>query len=1074
MNYNILRMKNIYIFILLVIGYFSFGQSPIKIRPDNGSSRANYTLQPLIPDTEVKKAYDNNPDSYTTVETGISLVYGTSPTLILNYDNYVPANSPFYVKIQLQDNQLLDLLLGGYVGNLLSNVLEGLIGGVGNTTFTLKNGTSEIFSGGTHEYANANIDINKMRFVKDVNGDYYVRFFPGAPFKTLEVKINQYGLFQANKWINIYDTFYYDENSKCSPKFTYSDVTSSLLSVINNDPISNINYAIDNNLNTASVFNTGGLLDVGVGRKIEQVIDFGRFIDDKKVVLKLQIPSGLLNVNIASSLKVVFYQGNNEIGIKDIDQNILGADLLGLINSENNTPFTISVDPLLDENQAIRSFDKIGIRFSSPVNISLLDVNGEFKIYDVGLESIEPLVVDVCTKLFQYQGGGYINKFDVTKIIPNYNPNNFLDYLIVNEANEAITFQSLSDIEEKKWLPLGKYLIKGIGGTDYCEDEYYTFYAQQNSAYSITGKSGQVVELNSQLNFSELLYTTNLPNNTGIKIFDESNNAEVTNQSKLFDQLGTYNYYVTVSNQDGTCSLIKKIKIYVYDVNTCDYRYVQKHANFVTDWNTISLLGIPLGSISNRSKAGDTDLSSHSTITNIVSLLGIGTTYQDLKFRKEDNSLDVIEAGTPITIKLGQEFGVAQVLGAISLRAIDASGNAIGNLVGVGETDLLQLIGGDNVFEYTFIPTNNAGQAIPYSGVRVHLGSVLGLGNSLAVYGAYVDERKPISLATCQQNIIVNDAATPDGLENRVVLNSTVSDVLWGVQGPGIDAATALSSVVYPYYSVDNNINTYTIFNNAVSLLNEQSLTVKFKEIGRPGDKVRIILGSSQVGILNLNLLGQFKIQRYMGDVPVGDEVLGNNLTPISLNLLGLLDNSPSKFAILLNESDVPFDRVKITSTNIANVQLLGEYTHIYDVSLVPYLDLENLELCTDKVFDVEKSDICTTYRLSFAYKSISQESTPENQVYQWNDIQNSELQKVYETNDLYRYRIPYNSYLKQYFDRYLTEELNGEVGSLYLKVEVFRQNCLYGDAQYIKVKSVGKCNGLISNPIIRSKFKPY
>src|SRR5690554_7104695 len=90
--------------------------------------------------------------------------------------------------------------------------------------------------------------------------------------------------------------------------------------------------------------------------------------------------------------------------------------------------------------------------------------------------------------------------------------------------------------------------------------------------------------------------------------------------------------------------------------------------------STVTLLGIPLGGTSESARAVDTDLSTHGSIFNVVSLLGIGTTSQKLLFTGTNaNGYKDIPEGTPLTIKLGQEYSLLQVIGAVTVRPLDTS-----------------------------------------------------------------------------------------------------------------------------------------------------------------------------------------------------------------------------------------------------------------------------------------------------------------------------------------------------------------------------------------------------------------
>ena len=1063
----------------------------VKVKPSSGNSTYGYLGQTPLSQSEVDKSFDSDESSYTELTSSVSALVAISPYLHLNYQNDVPADRPFYAKIQMNDSQLLDKVVGGVVGNALNTLIAGLVGGVPNTEFYFYNSTNqEVYKANTQDFNT--VDVNKFRFVLDSEGNYYARFLPGQAFRKFTTRLYTAGLVVTGKWTRFYDTFYYNGNGNCPKTFTYVNASSDLLTAVgNSEPVSNIKNAIDGDLTTYSTFGNQGLIKLGIGKTIEQVVELPTATNTKKVQIKMQMPSGLLNVGVGSGVKVVFYKGNNSLKEVDVDRSILNIDLLGLINSGTNVPFTVTLDPPVDAvTHQVLEYDRIGIKLTQPINLGVVSISGDLRLYDISFVDLNPTPTYVCAKMFNISGGGFEKKFDVTSIIPGFSTADFAKYTITNSSNTEIKFNNIADIANKKWQPLGQYLVRGIDATGYCSDEYYTFLVQENHNNKISGQANVMIPVGATLDFSTLNFTSNI--GTAVpQVFDESNNVNVTSSSKLFDQIGTYNYYVKATSADGDCEVIKLLKVYVYENQSCDYRYVKRMAS-AEDVNTVSLLGIPLGGSYGSSRAVDSDLSTYSQIFNVVSLLGVGTTWQDLKFSS------TIPKGTPVTIKLGQSFGVAQVVGGITVRPINAAGQAVGYLKDIGETDLLNALVGDNIFEFTFVPTDNSGNPIDYSGVRVHLGSLLGVGNKMDIYGAYIEERLPIANTVCQPNIMVNGASLPTNTavnppDGKVYLNSTTKDVTWGVKDTGlVNAATNLSSVLYPYLAADHHyeyvdngvtktvkgLDSYAIFNTAVSVLNTQVLSVKLKEIARPGDQLRIIMGSQNIGVLNLNLLGGFKIQRYMGDVPVGDAIDNSQFSLVNINLFGLLGSTANKSAIVINSTNMPYDRVDIIYTNVVSVQVLGEYTYIYDVSIIPGIDLQmtgqGAEMCTDKVFDVPISDICSTYEFSLAFMKLAADSTPSNPVYEWVDIPDSVLNMVFSNNEIYRYRIPYHATVRSIYAAHLNEAFQANNGNLYLKINTTRQMCQYGEPQYVKVGYIGKCFGTGTNPFIRQNFKTY
>ncbi len=977
----------------------------------------------------------NTNNTFATVKSKAGLIaglLGASGELTLNHTTQIPANTDYYLKLE-SDGGTLDGLVGGGLGQLVTGLLNSLLLGDHYFGVTVSGG-SNTFTAYTDTRYNSTLD--RARIVMDKNGRHYLKITPNFQFNS--IKLTDYnaaliGALATVKSTRIYEGFYYTGNSECVEMMTYYDSSPSLLSLdlagLGATGVTNPQFAIDSDLNTASEIGMGVLSVAGsLSQSFILPTTVNNTSKDIQVMLHLDDPT-LLSLGVAEGVFIEAYNNGALVSSQQVNSDFLGLDLLGLINQGKK---------IMVRYKPTDAYDEIKITVKGLANVGVAKT---VKIYDVAVVPSAPSINEaVCT---------FNGVFDLSTIIPNYSVSN--TYTVLTYEGEVVT--------DMTQVPLGSYLVKGVTGSGYCADQYIHIIATKDATYKIEGKSAISVQQGNEVDFSALTYTTDLPTGSAVQIYDELTGQPVTG-SVLFDQLGSYNYYARTVNAAQTCEIIKRITVFVYDMSTCDYRYIKKSATNITDWGTATLLGIPLGGTSDRTKAGDGDLSTHSTVFNVVSLLGIGTTWQDLKFESAPGTLQTVAAGTPVTIKLGQEYSLLQLIGAVTIRTLDSDGNAIGNLIDIGESDLLSLLVGDNIFEFTYVPTDNNGEPIPYSGVRVHLGSVLGVGNSMDIFGAYIDERIAATAANCETNIVVNGAATPSGLETTLTLNASAQDVLWGVKDAGLGVATALSGVVYPYLAIDNDLETYARFNTAASVLNTQSLTVKFKELARPGDKVQIIMGSENIGVLNLGVLQQhFVFQRYLGDAPVGDPLTSADYSLINLNLLGLLGSTENKYAVIVNETNVPFDRIDISYTNIVNVELLGEYTYIYDVALVPYIAFDEsvgtTTLCTSVPLEIEKLDPCTTYTLSFAYATKDNNGN----ITAWNDIAGSELTVLPgdSTDPTFKYAL--TEMYKQY----------SAVDNLYLKVITNRQHCVYGNTQYLSVK-IESCKTIV-NPMIRTRL---
>ncbi|MCC9042391.1 hypothetical protein LNQ81_06745 [Myroides sp. M-43] len=415
-------------------------------------------------------------------------------------------------------------------------------------------------------------------------------------------------------------------------------------------------------------------------------------------------------------------------------------------------------------------------------------------------------------------------------------------------------------------------------------------------------------------------------------------------QPIIFNTPGVYNYTVVGANKN-ECSDVKTVQINVFDDSLCPPTYQREWATDYTAWYSALT-----GGVSNKGNAIDGRPDTYSTITVAVGLLGLGTTWQNLYFAEEQ------EPGTPVTIKLGKEYSGLVALGGLTVAGLDARGKVIGSLQGV-DGGLVDLLSADNVVEYTFVPSNKKGPQ-KYLGVQVVLGSTLGVAQNAKVYGAYV-------------NKAVDNPSCAPVLPN---INPNVLDVLHGVEDIGLGVASATASVSHPWNAVDDNPDSYAVISRGVAVANMASLTVVFKQTAMPGDELHITAENKNPGILSLELVKGFKIQRYLGDKKVGDPLTESN-GALRLRLLGI--GGRDRYRIIVAPSKEPFDRVKISYGSVVGV--LGDFTHIYNVDLVPTVDVgmqlevdeygyeleQVLQLCAGEPLRIKpQNNHCTTYEV--------------------------------------------------------------------------------------------------------------
>ena len=273
------------------------------------------------------------------------------------------------------------------------------------------------------------------------------------------------------------------------------------------------------------------------------------------------------------------------------------------------------------------------------------------------------------------------------------------------------------------------------------------------------------------------IVSATLPNST-ITYYKPDGSLLATNPSGTSLPIGNlgegeYIYQVTATNSlssGGTCTITELIKVIVYNASDC-FSYIKRiPATVVKDWTS----GISF--VTNEGYAVDGNKADGASLNGGVVLLGIGTVGVDLYFTKADGSLYTGEElkGKRVTIKLGEQYSGAKVAGGITVvgrltnNGVTAETVSVLNSSNVGATfgvkgGVLDALKGDNVFEYSFVPassiTSNA-TPVAYNGVRIQLGSLLGVADLAKVFYAYIEDEGVIDgdndISTSQYCQLVN------------------------------------------------------------------------------------------------------------------------------------------------------------------------------------------------------------------------------------------------------------------------------------------------------------------------------
>ncbi|MBF7093252.1 hypothetical protein IUY40_17095, partial [Flavobacterium sp. ALJ2] len=409
--------------------------------------------------------------------------------------------------------------------------------------------------------------------------------------------------------------------------------------------------------------------------------------------------------------------------------------------------------------------------------------------------------------------------------------------------------------------------------------------------------------------------------------YDPAGNPIPSNNTGALNTVGVFAYTVIASN--GTCTSSQTVTITVIDPASCDPLLEREYAT-TQQWGSIIT-----GGVTNGANAVDGNPKTYSTITTGLGLLGIGTTWQNLQWPT------TIAKGTPVTVKLGAEYsGVAL---AQSVTVIGTKRDGLGNPIDIGTLQsvsgsLLNLLSGQNSFEYTFVPSDISGPKA-YDGIRVQIGSILSVAQSINVYDAYYD--KSVAQITCGQG--------------------DIEDVFFGVKEIGVGALTATVGVSNAWNVADNDIATYATMFSGVGVLAAAELSATFRTPSMVGDSLRVLI-SKPGTVLNLNLLTGFSIQLYLGKIAVGAPIENTS----SLLTLKLLSGDTMAMTVVAPQAQ-PYDRVTISFGGVASVLdelRVHNIDRVTNTNVIGGDDGNNVTVCPGSTITLQVPPAnCSTYK---------------------------------------------------------------------------------------------------------------
>ncbi|WP_459641132.1 Ig-like domain-containing protein, partial [Flavobacterium sp. CGRL2] len=489
------------------------------------------------------------------------------------------------------------------------------------------------------------------------------------------------------------------------------------------------------------------------------------------------------------------------------------------------------------------------------------NVNGTLKQVTITAPSTTALNV-IATPL---EGCGSAN---LRNAITNFDSSGNTTYTFYDPSNNVITADAAANITVG-----GNYSVEAQLNTDTCSSARATIAVVIRALPSLVVTSPQEsVNVGSNVTLAAVSTGT-------ITWFDPQGNALTgpTFTTGVLNTPGVYTY--TAVANDGFCTATATKIINVIDLSSCQTLAERVYANAQSTGNIIT------GTVSNPANAIDGNPQTFSTITTGLGLLGIGTTWQNLTWAS------TVTKGTPVTVKLGSEY---------SLLAVGQNLSVVGTIGGVDigamqpvSGSLLNLISGDNTYEFTFVPSDASGPQ-DYDGIRIQSASLVSVAQNTKVFDAHYNRQ------------VTSVACTPGDIQ----------DIFYGTTDLGlpVGAVTAAVGVSDAWNVADNDVTTFATMYSGVGALAAADLTVQFKTPSVVSDSLRIVI-SKPGALLDVNLLTGFTIQRYLGNVAVGAPIQ-NTSNLLSIRLLP----GNSLAMVLVSSPTEIYDRVRIRLGGVAGV----------------------------------------------------------------------------------------------------------------------------------------------------------
>lgn len=318
---------------------------------------------------DVQNLFDDDFDSYATLKSGAGILFGLGNKyegyVEMGYEQAMPAGTTSYIRIDFEET-ILEGLVGGSLGNVVSGLLDGLVLGDHFFRVDVKDANANIIHTASSNQASAGGD-GTIRVVQDAAGRYYIAVTPTQDYKSVRITDatnSALGLLAQPNTMNVYGMCTDFVESPCFGAFATSYEHEGISLSVNDlggAGVTNMSYAINVNTTNYSEISNGTL---GVGASTKQWIFFNSVSNEQDMAtIRFKTEGGVVDADILGGLEIKAYLGNDEV-YSVSSQN-------GLINGVN-------VAQLLSNNQMVnldispgQNFDRISVGIKTLAGVAV-------------------------------------------------------------------------------------------------------------------------------------------------------------------------------------------------------------------------------------------------------------------------------------------------------------------------------------------------------------------------------------------------------------------------------------------------------------------------------------------------------------------------------------------------------------------------------------------------------------------------------------------------------------------------------------------------------------------------------